>query len=37
MKATLDLIRNHPREFWQVLWVVPAFAALFTLGWIVTP
>jgi len=37
VKAALDLIRSHPREFWPVLWVVPMFAGLFTLVWIVMP
>jgi hypothetical protein len=37
MRAALHLIRTNPREFWPVLWVMPAFAALFTLVWIVTP
>lgn len=37
MNAALYLIRNNPREFWPVLWVVPMFCALFTLVWIVTP
>jgi len=37
VRAALHLIRSHPREFWPILWVVPMFAAMFTLVWIVTP
>jgi len=37
MRAALDLIRNHPREFWQILWVMPILATAYTLVWIATP
>ena len=37
MHPAFALVRSHPREFWPVLWAMPAFAALFTLVWIVTP
>ncbi len=37
MKAALHLIRTNPREFWPVLWIMPMFAALFTLVWMMMP
>lgn len=37
MHPAFRLIRNHPREFWPVLWVVPAFAGVFTFVWIIAP
>jgi len=37
MRAALHLIRNHLREFWPVLWVMPMFAGVFTLVWSILP
>jgi hypothetical protein len=37
MRAALDLIRSHPREFIMGLPVMAVCIALFTLVWIVTP